>query len=628
MNMESIGNIDRGTLPQGAIRRRVVTSLLVTTSVPTSGTNVTASGGAITLLCPRSGAIQCSTRIHGGDLQQSSSNSNGTVGVTHLSHFGRDHVESSPSSSSSLAIAYGSSTNAHKKRGRNEVEDSYGMLLTIRRESTTSPAAPPIFHWKCRLPEPNMSGGLLVSPVTSRHVIGGGSTGTIYVWDVLQEGCLVRTVPNAHYRSITTMIWSCVAANTAMSTSSPCDAMLCTGSADGMVHAFSHIDIVEYPTTASQTSSSRNSIQPIRTWAKHQLAVTALVSLSGGRIASASEDGQIVIMEICSGVTIATIQLPDGIRSLTATDAHQQHLGYRLFAGGMKGTVYVVDMDIYAIHQTVQLGATIVHDKRQGQEISLEDRVFGSNDASNTTDDPYSVYQTELRGHDCSVTSLLVFDEENEGIDSGTYTEFLVSGDKSGAVRIWDTRRGCCLRVVYPWSLGIPEPNSVEQSNATAGTTLASVHPVTTIGILRDETDPFELTAAGMEAGAMFGGATHNPRTKNSLSFGGMISPLQKFSSFQDGRKRSVAVPFVQPNRSNVTRNFWDLSSGAEVFERTIKRGRQRPSAVVDNGNPVDDKAQRMLNAELERLRKELSDAKETIGRWEVVNNQLMNKLQ
>ena len=62
---------------EGRRSRNKVISILVTTSHPvntttttTSTTNTTAAanvGGALTLLCPRTGTIQCSTRIHGGD---------------------------------------------------------------------------------------------------------------------------------------------------------------------------------------------------------------------------------------------------------------------------------------------------------------------------------------------------------------------------------------------------------------------------------------------------------------------------------------------------------------------------------------------------------------------------------
>jgi WD40 repeat protein len=117
-----------------------------------------------------------------------------------------------------------------------------------------------------------------------------------------RKSCTDRTVPAAHYRAILCMVWSAVDTN---------GCHLVTGGADGMVHIFSHIDLVEQ-------QSAINAVQPIRTWTKHHLAVTALTAINGGRMASASEDGQVVVMEISSGATLlAAIQLPDAIRALT-----------------------------------------------------------------------------------------------------------------------------------------------------------------------------------------------------------------------------------------------------------------------------------------------------------------------
>lgn len=616
----------------------MVTSLLVSTSQPSSAvTTAAAANGALALICPRSGTIQSSTRIQGSDLQQqsnssSSSNKGGQVGVSHISLFPHRTAETT---SSSLAIAYGASTN--KKRGNNDANDSYGMLFTVRRraESSCAAAAAPILHWKCRLPEPNMTGGLLVSPVTSRHVVGGGSSGTLYVWDALQGGNLVRTVPSAHYRAITCMQWSCVDTSV---TTSPWDASLCTGGADGMVHAFSHLDLVE-----GASSSSSSTIQPIRTWTKHHLAVTALAAMNGGRMASAAEDGQIVIMELCSGASLATIQLSDAIRALT-TDGHH---GRRLFAGSVKGTVHIVDLDSYALHRTVQMGATIVHvpKHRQLRTSSMEDRVFGSTSTGAGTsatatgsDEPSPNYLVELRGHDRAISSLAVFDEVGE---SGSSTECLVSGDESGVVRVWDSRRGCCVRVIHPWS-ALADTTSAADSNGTKGASAAAsaataqLHPVTSICVLRDETDPFDATSAGDDS-AMFGSRSNDKRKKSLNSFGSMVSPLQKFSAFHDDRSASaysVSVPFVEPRRDDRS-SFWDFSSGRVSYERAVrarqKRSRRsRPRNEPAGGPETSDGNEELQQKrdEVEKLRKELEEAKATIGRWEVVNNKLMSKIQ
>jgi WD40 repeat protein len=586
-------------------RPRKVVSFLATTSHPAAAatSNATGSCGALTLICPRSGTIVSSTRIQGADLHSSTNTGKGQVGVSNISLFPNRNGEVTSSALSSLAIAYGASTDKN---------DTYGMLVSIRR----APAAAPMLHWKCRLPEPIMSGGLLVSPVTSRHVVGGGSSGTLYVWDVLQGGSLIQTITAAHYRAVTCMKWS------AMDTdfvSSPWDSLLCTGGADGMVHVFSHIDLVEQ----SSTSSGNSRIQPIRSWTKHNLAVTALIALNGGRMASGGEDGQIVCMDLSSGSTIATIQLPDAVRALTIDSHH----GRRLFAGNVKGTIHIIDLDAFAVHQTVQMGANIVNVPKH--MVPLEDQIFGTLAGSPTALDKQPVlFQSELRGHDRSITALAVFDDDDES--SAASTECLVSGDESGVIRIWDSRRGCCVRVIYPWS---QQQSTVGETPALGnsdlnGSASARLHPVTELCLVRDESNPFEKLSFDDSASNMFGTKNADKR-KRMLNFASMVAPLQKFSNSLDGTSSSsIPVPFVQP-RINEGSWHWNLSAGEEVLHtalQTYKRKRQRksdsPKTEMDVTSTING------DAELERLQQELKEAKETIARWESVNNKLLQKIK
>jgi hypothetical protein len=120
-----------------------------------------------------------------------------------------------------------------------------------------------------------------------------------------------------------------------------------TGGADSMVHAFALLDLVE-----QKAANKAKAIQPIRTWSKHYLPVTALTPLTSGRMASASEDGQVVVMEVFSEATLATIQMPQAIRVLTSQD-------HRLFAGDKHGSIYLIDLDEYAVQKTAQLGAIV-----------------------------------------------------------------------------------------------------------------------------------------------------------------------------------------------------------------------------------------------------------------------------
>jgi WD40 repeat protein len=589
------GDALRRTKSSTASRRRRV-SVLVATSHPSgSSTN-----GALTLLCPQSGTVQSSTRIQGGDLHQNDS-SKGQMGVNTISRF--PHRKGDVSSSSSVALAYGASPTDPK--------DSYGMLVSLRGST-----APPIVHWKCRLPEPILSGGLLVSPVTSRHVVGGGSSGTLYVWDVLQGGVLVRAIPSAHYRAIACMKWSTMDTD---SVASPWDALLCTGGADGMVHAFSHIDLVEHSTSSATNGNVK--LPPVRSWTKHHLAVTALVAWSAGRLASASEDGQVIVMELCSGATLAALQLPDAIRALTVDARH----GRRLFAGSVKGTIHIIDMDAFAVHQTVQMGVNVIPLPRpMPAALSIEEQVFGTDSGLATEGEKRgsASYQTELSGHDRSITSLLVFDADDDEFGAGA-TECLVSGDESGVIRIWDSRRGCCVRVVYPW--GSQLLAMTVGSNPTSLT-----HPVTQLCLLRDdESNPLDTLSHREKDAAGFGMPnTATEKRKRLHNFASMVAPLQKFANTMDGTGVAVLVPFLE---ARTNERFWDLSADEEVLQRAFEKFRKQrrksestttPATTDGTNNSVDAETER------QRLQQELDEAKATIARWELVNNKLLQKLQ
>ena len=81
---------------------------------------------------------------------------------------------------------------------------------------------------------------------------------------------------------------------------SDCGKFLVTGGADGMIHVFSLMDLVD-PTIPSSTSTNNggnSSVAPFHTWSIHHLAVTCLVALPSGRVASASNDGKVVVLEL------------------------------------------------------------------------------------------------------------------------------------------------------------------------------------------------------------------------------------------------------------------------------------------------------------------------------------------
>jgi WD40 repeat protein len=545
--------------------------ICVSTTKPTSALTPGGGGGSLAVLCPHTGSIQSSLRIS-GDMSGKV-----PLGVTSLSTF----PPSFSGPNTSLSMAYGSTT---KK------DDTYGMLLTLRSGSSS-----PLLHWKCRLPEPRLTGGLIISPCGT-YCVGGGSSGTIYVWKSL-GGALIRSV-KAHYRSVTVMEWT------------PCGRHLATGGADGMVHAFSLLDLVEQKTNPT-------SVQPIRTWSNHHLPVTALTALTSGRMASASEDGQVIVIEVFSEATLATIQMPHAVRVLTSQD-------HRLFAGDKNGSIYLIDLDEYAVHQTSQLGTTVKRRNAAATNNAAE-RVFGS-DGTNENGGVNEAFTVELSGHDRAITALAFLDDRDH--------EWLVSGDEAGVLRIWDLESRGCVRTIQPWS------HSAQQSSvavAAGSAKTSTLHPVTSIRVVQQDDDPDPSKSSMYSSGHSGGGGGRDKSAASTIA--ALVKPLQKYVQPSEQADR-LLVPFMKPKRDADSLSFWDVScAGTSPLIEAALSKRQRLSATKkrngasttksdEDDEEDNEKLQEQQQTEILRLKKELEEANSAVKRWEKVNNTLMAKLQ
>ena len=519
-------------------------AVCVSTSKPASSLTAGGGGGSIAMICPHTGSILSSMRTTGDNSSKS------LLGVSSLSKFPQSYATLGPP----LMMAYGGTTT---KR-----DDTYGMLLSLRPVSS-----PPLLQWKCRLPEAQLSSGLLVSPCGD-YIVGGGASGTCFVWNAL-GGALVRAA-KAHYRSVTSMAWS------------DCGSFLVTGGADGMVHAFSLLDLV----------SDGQTVNPLRTWSVHHLPVTALLTMPSGRMVSASEDGQVVLIELFSEKVIATIQMPHAVRSLA-------HDGGRLFAGSLSGSIYLVDLDLYAVHQTSQLG---VITKRMSGTKTHQDQVFSS--------DRGEAYKTELLGHEKPVTSLAVLTEDS--------SVWLVSGDEAGEVRIWDMESRGCVRNIRPWAhsaTGTTTPTT----SSRGSTKTSQIHPVTSIMIV-----PRGDGAESQESALGSFDSRNDGKSKTGIV--SLVTPLQRFIDRPvdnvDEKSLWVPVPFLQPKRDRQVAMQRDSASTFAVLQNDGYKRPRIAESIAASRNDDDGALKETTVAvtdtpeegdEVLRLRKELEEARSTI---------------
>lgn len=558
----------------------------VTTTKPSASVTPGGGGGSLTLLDPKTGAILSSLRSS-ADLSGRAG-----MGISSLSSFPPDFSTAngggSGSDTTQPVIAYGGNC---VKRG-----DNYAMLLSIR-----SASSPPIMHWKCRLPELDMSGGLLISPC-GYYIVGGGSSGSCYVWSSM-GGELLRTI-KAHYRSCTSLVWS------------DCGRYLVTGGADGMVHVFSLMDLLDMTSSTSKNSKQRT-VPPLHTFSVHHFPVTSLTQLSGGRIASAAEDGQMVVMELFSKQVLVNIQFPCGIQCL-------EHHDGRLYAGSTQGTIYSVDLNAYAMHQTEKLGAIFANKRRRQEQLdargsknwTMEEQVFGkkNSETSDNTDNNTNTglgYQTDWVGHDYPVTSIALLTESEP--------RRMISGDNFGQIRIWDMESRTCLNVIQPWSSAIANATSADKKSTP-------VHPVTSIRIIPQ---PEASASSGM-----FQSPSGN--SKNLSNFSTLVTPLQKFASDATETPNAmtpassiaagtIRVPFLKSNRTTQNLAYWEARP-------MLRKKRQQRNIVKDKAATEQDDSEEqeqvaLMSEQIKKLQDQLEAKDSEVKRWQAVNNKLMTRL-
>jgi WD40 repeat protein len=583
-------------------------------------------GGSLTMMCPHTGSIHSSFR---GNADMSGK---AALGMSSVSLFPRKFSSANSSHNSNnsnnnvIAMAYGKNVS--------KSTDTYAMLLTLR----TSTTSPPILHWKCRLPEANLTAGLVVSPC-GYYIAGGGASGTCFIWSSILGGKLLK-IFKSHYRSCTSLVWS------------DCGKYLLTGGADGMVHVYSLLDLVDQSSNSSKSSQKlqqqqqEQSVPPFHTWSIHHLPVTCLTTLDSGRVASSSDDGQVVVMELFSRTVVTTIQLPHGIRCLDHHDG-------RLLAGSNHGEIYTMDLNAHAMRQTINQGgggATSNTKRRRvlhPHQESLEDTIFGgasllSSDPSGAgtaaaaTDAPY--YQP-LQGHDRPVTALALLVE-------GDLQERLISGDELGTIRIWDMASRTCLRVVQPWSHSTFNNAVTTKAKATTGAGAGAAdtsttsqqqqrHPVTSIQILRHDTE--SAFTKGRSGGSLSGGMLlgHSSSGNSSESILSLLTPLQRFTTSED-QDNSIPIPFLKPLGTLEEMEYWKVdASYPETYHRKPFQANDDEDSLPhkkEEGNSSDkaklEHALEEQRQQIEQLQKELAERTSQVERWENVNNKLMAKLE
>lgn len=210
------------------------------------------------------------------------------------------------------------------------------------RESNSSGS---IFYWSWNKPQvevksfPAESIKPLVSNRDGSYIIGGGSSGYIYLWEVAGGKLLKKW--SGHYRAVTCLSFS------------DDESLLISGFEDGCVRVWSLFMIFD-----GLRREEANHLY-VHSFHEHTLRVTDIVSFgsSNAIIASVSEDCTCKVWSLSEGTLIGNIVFSSKVYSLALDPSD-----HALYAGCMDGKIYIAALKAessrgnnYQIHLTGSL---------------------------------------------------------------------------------------------------------------------------------------------------------------------------------------------------------------------------------------------------------------------------------
>lgn len=246
----------------------------------------------------------------------------------------------------------------------------------------------------------------------STYIAGGSASGKLYLWEI-GTGELLR-IWQAHYKPVTAMTWS------------SCGTLLATSGADGIIHVWDVLSLLDAATIGDLQAVPI----PHITWSGHTLPITQLhfsntgsASSSGvaSRLISSSLDRTVRWWDIASKQCVLNISMPAGVSTFVADS-----LDKNIFVGCVDGNIH-------------QISSVTAIEKGLGTES-----------------------QKLFSGHTGAITCMAL------GVDGNT----LFSGSEDTTVRCWNIAAGAQLYSMEDHRAPITtliflhnKPNSIALSN-------------------------------------------------------------------------------------------------------------------------------------------------------------------
>ncbi|PIA52352.1 hypothetical protein AQUCO_01000305v1 [Aquilegia coerulea] len=200
-----------------------------------------------------------------------------------------------------------------------------GRFLASSQVRDKAASSGSILYWSWNKAQPEVkSFPELINPITSNScgafLIGGGSNGDIYYWEVASGRLLKKW--HAHYRAVTCLVLS------------DDESLLVSGSEDGCVRVWNLVDVM---------SGNREGNSYLHNFSEHTLRVTDVKLGYGGGcgiIISSSEDRTCKVWSTSKGILLRTISFPSIIDAVALDPG--EHVFY---AGSRDGKIYIAALN-------------------------------------------------------------------------------------------------------------------------------------------------------------------------------------------------------------------------------------------------------------------------------------------
>ncbi|OVA02273.1 WD40 repeat [Macleaya cordata] len=192
----------------------------------------------------------------------------------------------------------------------------------------TSSSSGSVLYWSWNKPQAEIKSfpaepiSPLVSNSDGTYIIGGGSSGNIYLWEVASGRLLKKW--NAHYRAVTCLVLS------------DDESLLISGAEDGCVRVWSLFMMFDDIGSQEATHLYEHN------FSEHTLRVTDIVSGYGGVnaiVISSSEDRTCKVWSLFDGRLLRSINFPSVIDAIALDPC--EHVFY---AGGRDGKIYIASL--------------------------------------------------------------------------------------------------------------------------------------------------------------------------------------------------------------------------------------------------------------------------------------------